>query len=442
MPKITRGDDVAATLPYAVIGAGPSGLAATRALTRRGIAVSGYELHDDVGGLWDIDGPRSTMYESAHLISSKTTTEFAEHPMAPEVADYPSHRELKRYFRGYADRFGLRDHYTFGTEVTRVEPHTDGGWVVSARTTGGTEERTERVAGVIVANGTLSEPNVPPLKGHFDGEIFHTSAYKKATVFAGKRVLVVGAGNSGCDIAVDAVHHAASVDLSVRRGYYFVPKYLFGKPADTLNQGKPLPPRIKQAIDSRILKLFTGDPVKLGFPKPDYKIYESHPVVNSLILHHLGHGDLSIKPDIDHIDGQSVHFKDGSSRDYDVIVLATGYKLHYPFVDPELLRWNGWSPQLYLNIFTPERDDLFVMGMVEASGLGWQGRYEQAELIASYLEAKRQRPAKAAAFADKTRGPLPDLSGGYRYLGLERMSYYVNKDAYRAAVRAAIEELT
>ena len=81
----------------------------------------------------------------------------------------------------------------------------------------------------------------------------------------------------------------------MRRGYYFVPKYLFGKPADTLNQGRPLPPRIKQAIDSRVLKMFTGDPVRFGFPKPDYKIYESHPIVNSLILHHLGHGDLHVR---------------------------------------------------------------------------------------------------------------------------------------------------
>ena len=94
-------------------------------------------------------------------------------------------------------------------------------------------------------------------------------------------MLVVGAGNSGCDIAVDAVHHAASVDISVRRGYHFVPKYVFGKPADTLNQGRPLPPRIKQAIDSRVLKMFTGDPVRLGFPEPDHKLYESHPIVNS-----------------------------------------------------------------------------------------------------------------------------------------------------------------
>ncbi|WP_026453405.1 flavin-containing monooxygenase [Saccharomonospora iraqiensis] len=427
---------------YAVIGAGPSGLAGARNLQRHGHAVVGYELGDDVGGLWNIDNPRSTVYESAHLISSRTTTEFAEFPMANTHVDYPSHRELRAYFRDFADAFGLVERYRFGTEVTRVQP-ADDGWAVTS--TGPDGDHTEHHAGVLVANGTLSKPTIPTLRGEFDGELWHTSRYKRAEVFAGKRVLIIGAGNSGCDIAVDAVHHAASVDISVRRGYHFVPKYLFGRPADTLNQGRPLPPRIKQAVDSRVLKLFTGDPVRFGFPKPDHKLYESHPIVNSLILHHLGHGDIRVRRDVDRLDGDGVLFTDGERGDYDVVVLATGYHLHYPFLDPALLNWrgpgSGTSPDLYLNIFSESAPNLFVLGMVEASGLGWQGRYEQAELVASYLTARHRAPRRAAAFEARMRGPRPDLSGGYRYLGLERMSYYVNKDAYRRAVRAEITKL-
>ncbi|QCX28342.1 flavin-containing monooxygenase [Nocardioides jishulii] len=430
-------------LTWAVIGAGPTGLAAARALQRHELPWAGYEAASGVGGLWDISSPRSTVYESAHLISSRTTTEFAEFPMETSVADYPDHRALKRYFDAYADHFGLRTGFAFDTEVTRVEP-SGTEWLVTS--TGPEGTTTRRHAGVLIANGTLAEPAVPTFEGSFDGEVLHTSRYKSARTFADQRVLIIGAGNSGCDIAVDAVHHAASVDLSVRRGYYFVPKYMLGKPSDTLNQGKPMPRRIKQALDSRLLRLFTGDPVKFGFPKPDYKIYESHPVVNSLVLHHVGHGDIDVRGDVARFEGHDVLFKDGTRGTYDTVVLATGYHLHYPFVDPAHLNWtgpgSGTSPDLHLNIFPGVRGheatrNLFVLGMVEASGLGWQGRYEQAELVAGYLAARGEAPERAEALDAAIAGPRPDLTAGYRYLGLERMSYYVNKDAYRTAVREA-----
>lgn len=414
---------------YAIVGAGPSGLASARALSRRGIRVEGYEASHGVGGLWDITNPRSTVYESAHLISSRTTTEFAEFPMRTTV-DYPGHRVLLEYFRDHAEHFGLTSLFRFGTTVTRLEPR-DGGWDLTS--TGPDGQRTRRYDGVVLANGTLAHPNLPTFAGEFAGEILHTSDYKSAGQLAGKRVLLIGAGNSGCDIAVDAVHRAASVDMSVRRGYYFVPRYLFGRPSDTLNQRRPLPPRIKQAVDSRVLKAFTGDPVRFGFPKPDYRIYESHPIVNTLILHHLGQGDLRVRPDVERFDGAAVRFRDGTSGEYDLVLLATGYTLDYPFVDRAHLHWQGASPRLFLNMFPVSFNGLFVMGMIEASGIGWQGRYEQAELLAAYLDAA---PENAAAFRDRVTGkPWPDVTGGYHYLGLDRMAYYVNKDAYRAAVR-------
>jgi cation diffusion facilitator CzcD-associated flavoprotein CzcO len=431
------------TEQIALIGAGPSGLAGARCLQKHGVAFQGFEAHDDVGGLWNIHNPRSTVYESAHLISSKRMTEFAEFPMADTVADYPSHRELLDYFRAFADHFGLRQHFRFGTRVLKVEPVSqapDTRWRLTTQGPDGVQH-TADYKGVVVANGTLAEPNMPTFPGQFAGELLHTSAYKSAALFEGKRVLIVGAGNSGCDIAVDAVHRARRVDISVRRGYYFVPKYVFGRPADTLGGKIRLPAWLKQRVDATILRWFSGDPVRMGFPKPEYRMYESHPVVNSLILHHIGHGDVKVRADIERLDGHTVRFKDGSAADYDLILAATGYRLHYPFLAPECLNWQGMAPSLYLNIFAPGFDRLAVLGMVEASGLGWQGRYEQAELVARYFKGLDSGSAPALALKAAKAGPPPDLSGGYRYLKLQRMAYYVNKDAYRQAVRQAAARL-
>ncbi|MBR9841610.1 MAG: NAD(P)-binding domain-containing protein [Rhodobacteraceae bacterium] len=426
---------------FALIGAGPMGLAAAKVLKAQGIGFDGFELHSDVGGLWDIDAPRSTMYESAHLISSKHMTEFADFPMDEEVAEYPSHRDLVGYFRRFADHFGLREHYRFNAEVTRLEPlGGDGeGWRVAWRDEEGDHEAI--YAGVLIANGTLSEPNMPVFKGAFDGELIHASQYRYPSQFDGKRVLVVGAGNSGCDIAVDAIHHATRTDISMRRGYYFVPKYVFGRPADTLGGAVNLPMWLKRKVDGLLLSWFVGRPEKYGFPKPDYKLYESHPVVNSLVLYHAGHGDLRVQPDIDRLDGKTVHFVDGTSREYDMILAATGYKLHYPFIDDTLLNWQGSAPHLYLNAMHPKRDDLFVLGMVEATGLGWQGRHEQAEMVARYIAGLRAGDGAAKALqAEKNKG-FNRATGGMDYLDLARMAYYVDKATYRGAVTKWISRL-
>jgi len=427
---------------FALIGAGPMGLAMAKTLLEQGVEFQGFELAADVGGLWDIDAPLSTMYESAHLISSKTMTEFTDFPMGADVAEYPSHREMKRYFQDFARHYDLYRHYRFGTRVVSAVPlGVDGeGWKITWDNADGSTEDAV-FAGLLIANGTLSEPNMPCFDGDFAGELIHASAYRHATQFAGKRVLIVGAGNSGCDIAVDAIHHGVSCEISMRRGYYFVPKYVFGKPADTLGGMIKLPMWLKRKVDGMILRWFVGMPEKYGFPKPDYALYESHPVVNSLILFHAGHGDLKVRPDIDRFDGNTVWFKDGTSGEYDMVLCATGYRLHYPFVDASLLNWQGDAPHLYLNCLHPERDDIAVLGMVEASGLGWQGRHEQAEMVARYVAGLRNGSEAAKALQTTKAGGFDRATGGMQYIDLPRMAYYVDKATYRNAVNRNIKTL-
>ncbi|MDY3196823.1 MAG: NAD(P)-binding domain-containing protein [Pseudomonadaceae bacterium] len=426
---------------YAIIGAGPMGLASARNLQKLGIPFIGFEQHSDVGGLWDIDNPHSTMYESAHLISSKRMTEFAEFPMDDSVAPYPHHSEMRRYFHDYASHFQLRRHYEFNTRVIELTPDGDGWMLLSERD--GVQQR-RRFDGVLIANGTLHKPNIPGLPGQFSGELMHSADYRSPEVFKGKRVLLVGCGNSGADIAVDAAHHAASVDISLRRGYYFLPKFVRGRPIDTLGGKRRLPRPLKQRVDAAMIRMILGKPSDYGLPDPDYRMYESHPVVNSLILHHLGHGDITPRRDIAAIDGHRVRFADGASAEYDLILQATGYQLDYPFIERRHLNWpeSEDAPQLYMNIFHPQYDNLFMMGMIEATGLGWEGRNQQARLVALYLH-HRQAGSQAVAALDQARQNRAGerLDGGYRYIKLARMAYYVNKEVYLAALHRHIAEL-
>lgn len=426
-------------LPFAVIGAGPMGLCTARRLSQYNLPWIGFEIHSDVGGLWDISNPTSTMYESAHLISSKHMTEFHEFPMDDDVPTYPSHAHLKGYFQKYAKNFGLYEHYQFETKVLRIEPVEDH-WVITAEQNG--EEKSYKVAGVLLANGTLHHPNRIPLKGEFTGEHIHAAEYKKASQFKDKRVLIVGCGNSGCDIAVDAVHQAAKVDMSVRRGYYFLPKFIKGRPTDTLGGKIRLPKKLRQLVDGFLIRMIIGKPSDYGLPDPDYKLYESHPVINSLFLHHIGHGDIQPRGDIKQVDGKTVEFTNGDKADYDLILEATGYKLHYPFIDNKHLNWQGMAPQLFLNAFNPTHNNIFVMGMVEATGLGWQGRDDQARLVALYLRQKLDQKASAAAFDERIEANFAQRAdGGMNYLQLERMAYYVDKQTYLDALHQHTRDL-
>lgn len=417
------------------------GLAAARQLQRHGIAFVGFELHGDVGGLWDIDNPHSTMYQSAHLISSKGTTQFSEFPMPADTPAYPPQRQVGEYFRDYASQFGLRQHFHFNTRVLRLE-RLDKGWRLVSETAG--VQREWQFDGVLIATGTLHTPNQPVLPGTFSGELLHSAAYKDAAVFAGKRVLVVGCGNSACDIAVDAVHRARSVDLSVRRGYHFLPKFILGKPTDTFGGAVKLPRRLKQLVDGLLVRALVGKPSQYGLPDPDYRLYEAHPVMNSLVLHHIGHGDIQPRGDISAVNGQCVTFADGRQGEYDLILQATGYKLDYPFIDRSELNWpqDAGAPQLYLNVFHPQYDDLFMLGMIEASGLGWQGRAEQAELVALSIRRQRDGHPSAQQLRQQVRERAGQrLDGGYAYLPLTRMAYYVHKDSYRSAIAGHIAAL-
>lgn len=185
----------------------------------------------------------------------------------------------------------------------------------------------------MLAVGNQWRPNLPDVPGTFSGEVLHSRAYRDPTLFDGRRVLVVGAGNSGCDIACDAAAHADFAALSTRRGCRFIPKYVFGRPTDVFARtGPQLPPAVEQKMFNRLLDTIVGDVTRFGLPAPDHDALSSHPIMNTAVLDHMGHGDLVARPDVATLDGDTVRFVDGTSEAYDVVVWATGYRPWFPML--------------------------------------------------------------------------------------------------------------
>jgi hypothetical protein len=419
---------------YCVIGAGPCGLAAAKNLQQQGLAVDVLERHHDVGGNWCPSHPASSVYPSAHLISSKRQTEFLDFPMPDDYPPYPSRQQAYDYLRSYAEHFQLLEHVAFNAAVESVEPRGNDAWQVQVRG----ESAPRKYRGVIVANGHHSQPLWPDFPGQFEGDTLHAHDYKSPEIFAGRRVLVVGAGNSGCDIAVEAAEHAKTAFISLRRGYHFLPKFLRGKPIDVCGEtlhrwGFPL--WLRRGVAAAMIRIAVGPLENYGLPKPDHRLFETHPIVNSQLLYELGHGRLAVKRNVAELKGTSVKFVDGSEEPIDLIVFATGYRISFPFLNPSLVLDAHGKPRLYLNAFHPERDDFFVAGLIQPDSGIWGLADLQCRIMAHYLRGRRDDPASVAWFAKlKSQGPI-DLGHGVRYIDSPRHALEVEYFSYRQRLR-------
>jgi thioredoxin reductase len=430
-----------------VIGAGSSGLAAAKNLRDHGIAVDVVEREDDLGGNWNFGKPNSRVYESTHMISSKPFTQFPDFPMPDDAPDYLHHTQVLAYLRRYAEHFGLLETIEFETVVERCDPHPDGGWEVLLQRAEG-ELETRRYGDLVVANGHNWSPKVPAYPGQdtFEGELLHAADYKRADQLAGKRVVIVGAGNTGCDLAVEAAQRAEAAYHSTRRGYWYAPKYALGRPADQVSDlvfSLKLPTRLTQALFEATAKLVVGSYERIGLPTPDHRFLETHPIVNQQLLYYVGHGAITPKPDIARFEGREVVFTDGSRVVADLVVFATGYLIRFPFVDESLLNWQDGRPVLFRNVFHPDRDDLFVAGLIQPDSGQFCLVHWQTVAIARFLELRAHDPRAAAAFLARARDHLEDRSdGGVRYVESTRHLVEVEHADYIADLDRDIRELT
>ena len=398
-----------------IIGAGSSGIAALQVLSARGVDLDCFEVGSRVGGNWryENDNGMSSAYRSLHINTSRDHMRFRSFPMPEDTPDYPSHWQIAAYFDSYVDHFGLRERIVFRTEVVKVEP-VEGGYAVTlrGRTAHGepSDPEVRTYTDVVVANGHHWDPRWPepsyPGSDTFPGEQLHAHYYRDPESLAGRRVVVLGIGNSASDIAVESSRVAARTYLAMRRGAHIVPKFLFGVPTDHLTSS-PLargPVRVQQLAMAAMLRLAQGKVTDYGLPRPDHAVLHAHPTVSDDLLTRLGHGDIDVRPNIERFEGATVVFVDGSAAEVDTVVYCTGYKITFPFLGREVLTVRDNHVDLYRRVVHPGRPGLYFVGLVQPLGATMPLAEAQAEWVADLVtgEGRCRRTTRCAGRSGPT----------------------------------------
>ncbi|MDR3442631.1 MAG: NAD(P)-binding domain-containing protein [Legionella sp.] len=378
-----------------VIGAGPSGLAAIKNLHEQGVVdITVFEKNSQIGGNWvyEEQNSHSSVYETTHIISSKRWSQFEDFPMPADYPDYPSHRQILDYFQGYARHFDLNKYIRFNTNVLKVTQIKSQQWQVVFQDEQGTQE--ESFDYLLIANGHHWDPFLPEYPGHFDGDLLHSHEYKKASVFQGKRVLVVGGGNSACDVAVEISRISPQTSISMRRGYHIFPKFIFGKPTDVaVAKTKWMPAWMRQRLFSLVIRALQGRYAKYHLMKPDCGPLEIHPTINTELLYFIRHGKVRPRPGITHFEGKKVHFTNGETHEFDTVIFATGYKISFPFLDKELVDFSSSTKvPLYRKMMHPDFNTLYFIGLCQPQGCIWPLADYQSKIVARIIMGTLKRP--------------------------------------------------
>lgn len=381
-----------------VIGAGPSGITAAKNLLDAGLHVTVYDFGKEVGGNWVFteEESHSSVFETTHIISSKAFSQYDDFSMPEDYPDYPGHKQLADYFQAYAREFNLYPHIQFQTLVKSCEQNTEGKWVVTIEKFGATCTRV--FDALAVCNGHHWQPRMPEYPGAFSGEFIHSHVVKRFSRFAGKRVLVIGGGNSACDVAVESSRVASSVDMSWRRGYWIVPKFMMGRPADVFSAKINWLPRfIWQKVSALSLRLRNGKNELYGLPNPEAPLGSHHPTVNEDLFFSIRHGKIKPRKDIAKLEGNTVHFVDGSKGEYDSIVACTGYQITHPFFNKNLIDYSEGAVPLWLRMMHPKLENLYFIGLFQPLGCIWPGSELQSKIMARELSGQWTRPKNIAS---------------------------------------------
>ena len=404
----------------AIIGAGPGGLVAARYLQSEGFEPVLFEQSARIGGQWSGQPRQSGVWPSMRTNTSRIMTSFSDLPHDPRSPTYPTNQAMGDYLQRYADLFNLMPHIRLNTPVRELRRDTDGGWIV------GTDGGQEHFDGVVIASGRYHKPMICDLPGldTFSGSagVSHAFDYQHPEAFRGLRVLVVGCSISSLEIASDlAMNGTAHVVASNRKQRYVLPKIVAGVPLEHLAftrfgalAGESFPMEAVAAAMKEFALGAAGNPEQFGAPKASDNIFEAGITQSQFYLPLVAEGRIIARAWIERVDGQTVHFADGSSEDFDAIVFGTGYDLDLPFVSDEIRQTLDLDAQhidLYHYTFHPELPGLAFLGLYEMAGPYYPVLELQARWVAYTFSGAVPSPAKdaleagVAAYRARRGGP-------------------------------------
>ncbi|NWZ03317.1 FMO1 monooxygenase, partial [Loxia curvirostra] len=374
-----------AGMRVAVVGAGVSGLAATKCCLDEGLEPTCFEQSQDIGGLWryteHIEAGRPSLYPSVISNTSKEMSAFSDFPFPEHFPAFLPNALLLDYLRRYTEHFGLREHIRFGSTVVSIRKHPDfattGQWDVV--TEAGGKQTSHVFDAVMVCSGSFSEPSLPlqcfPGIERFRGQRFHSRQYKHPDVFQGKRVLVVGMGNSGADIAVEASRVAAKVTISTTRGAWLLSRVSeHGYPWDMILNTR-LMTLIKTKLPAPLSLWLINYKVNQWFNHENYGLQPENryflPLVNDELPSYILTGRITIRPGVKEFKDSSVLFDNCPEEEpIDVVVFGTGYTISSPFLEESIIRVENKHASLYKYVFPPrlQKPTLAVLGVIKPFG--------------------------------------------------------------------------
>jgi cation diffusion facilitator CzcD-associated flavoprotein CzcO len=429
----------------AVIGAGACGICAAKYLLEVGFDVSVFEIGSQIGGMWCYgnDNGRSSAYRTLHINTSRGVTRFSDLDFDAQTQDFPDHVDMHRYLVRYAEHFGVTPRIRFHSEVRQVRPAFDPAreapkWELEIA--GGTVEVFDAV---IVATGHLTRPyEVPELTRFGEGvsestsqaeshgaggpafapQYLHSHHYKGPEPYVGKRICVVGIGNSACDIASDVCVTSPRCVLVARSGVLILPKLLFGR-AFTDITAQIQRPWIPRPLRRRITRFLTwlahGDLTRWGFKRPETL---THVTSNATVVTDIAYRRIEVKGGIAGIEGRTIRFDDDTAEEFDVLIAATGYRIDLDILPREVVNAEDNQLGLYMRIVPPGWPGLYFMGFFNTDTALNMVFEHQARWVREILLGN---------------AVLPDPSAMQRAIE-ERAAWYARQ--YKQSIRHSIEE--